>query len=65
MNKKENIAKKKFIQLSLEFPSRSGLAINKMLNETKPVIPLNGNSPLCQKAKTNYINFVLDNTKSF
>ncbi len=64
MAKKENITKKKFVQLSFEFPS-SSLTLGKMLNDSTPVIPLKGSNTLCKKVKTNYINFVLDNTKSF
>lgn len=72
MTKKEDIKKKELIQLSIEFPScnkmhdtSNGFEIKDYLNCSTPVISLLGNGLLCKKDKTDYINLVLNNTKSF
>lgn len=72
MNKKEDIKKKETIQLSIEFPScnkmhglNSNFKIENYIKCNTPVISLLENDFLSKKTKSNYINLVLNNTKSF
>lgn len=72
MTKKEDTKKKELIQLSIEFPScnkihdtNNSFEIKSYINCSTPVISLLGNDFLCKKDKSDYINLVLNNTKSF
>ena len=65
--KKNNTTIKEITQLSLEFPKHNYLCSNsnKVLNDNVPVISLYNNHCLSDINKSNYIDLILNNTKSF
>jgi len=71
MNKKEDINGKELMQLSIEFPSnklnvfQNDDAMKNISKNNTPVINLHRNDSLYNKNKADYINMVLNHTKSF
>ena len=71
MNKKEDINGKELMQLSIEFPSnklnvfQNDDAMKNISKNNTPVINLHSNDSFYNKNKADYINMVLNHTKSF